>query len=82
MSEPSQRQVERGVAALIPFVEAWGLPLNPEDRSELAGAVLMHSDGDTSFEEIEAAVRAQLAEVAESRSRLYRETNDSPDSSG
>jgi hypothetical protein len=73
MSEPSTEQVERGVAALLPFVDAWNLSLNPEDLGELAWAVLKHSDGDTSFEEIQAAVRTQLAEIAQARSRLYRD---------
>lgn len=62
-NEPSTRQIERAVAALIPFVHEWNLPLNPEHLHELAHAVLVHSGGQTSFSEIEAAVRAQIYEA-------------------
>lgn len=65
MPTPSNRQVERGAAALLPFVHDWNLPLNPEHLYEIAYAVLVHSDGETSFEEIDAAVRAQIHEANE-----------------
>jgi hypothetical protein len=61
----SNRKLERGVAALAPFVNEWDLALNPEHLCELAYAVLVHSDGETSWEEIDAAVRAQIAEANE-----------------
>ena len=63
--QPSTRQVERAAAALVPFVHEWNLPLNPEHLHELAYAVLVHSDGETSFDEIDAAVRAQINEANE-----------------
>ena len=63
--QPSHRQVERAVAALLPFVDEWNLPLNPEHLHELAYAVLLHSDGETSWEEIDAAVRAQIVEASD-----------------
>lgn len=63
--QPSNRDLERGVAALVPFVNEWDIPLNPEHLYELAYAVLVHSDSETSWEEIEAAVRAQIAEANE-----------------
>ena len=63
--QPTTRQVERAVAALVPFVNEWNLPLNPEHLSELAHAVLVHSDDVTSFDEIDAAVRTQISEANE-----------------
>jgi hypothetical protein len=39
--EPSREQMERGAAALIPFVQEWRLSLNPEDLDEIASAVLI-----------------------------------------
>ena len=65
--------MERAVAALIPFVQEWHLPLNPENLHEIAWAVLVHADGDQTFEEIQAAVRAQLAEAAALWEGLYRD---------
>lgn len=53
--------MERAVAALIPFVQEWGLALNPEDLAELAGAVFEHYDADETWEALEAAVREQIA---------------------
>lgn len=65
--------MERAVAALLPFLHEWKLSLNPEDLFELAAAVLHHFDSDESFEEIDAAVREQLADYAESMSKLYKD---------
>jgi hypothetical protein len=59
---PTLEQVERGAGALLPFVQEWNLPLNPEDLHELAYAVLVHHDSDASWDEIDAAVRAQIAD--------------------
>lgn len=33
-------EIERGIAALVPFVQRWSLPLNPEDLGEMVVAVL------------------------------------------
>jgi hypothetical protein len=76
--DPTQEQVERGAAALVPFVHEWNLPLNPEDLEELAYAVLRHHDTATSWEEVDVEVRAQIAEWSrrrESLERAYRERN-------
>ena len=54
--------MERAVAALIPFVREWGLQLNPEHLHELADAVLQHYDTEESWDEIDAAVHAQIAD--------------------
>ena len=61
--KPTSEQVERGVGALLPFVQEWNLPLNPEDLQELSYAVLVHHDSDASWDEIEVAVRAQIADL-------------------
>jgi hypothetical protein len=58
--EPTPEQVERATEALVPFVRAWNLSLNPEDLAEMAYAVLVHHDSDASWDQIEAAVQAQL----------------------
>jgi hypothetical protein len=58
--EPTPEQVERAIGALVPFVQEWNLSLNPEDLAEIAYAVLVHHDSDRSWDEIDAAVRAQI----------------------
>jgi hypothetical protein len=67
VSEPTPEQVERGTTALVPFVQEWGLPLNPENLDEMAYAVLKHARRTgpieaAEYEEIDRAVRAPLAE--------------------
>ena len=67
MSEPTPEQIERGSSALVPFVQAWRLPLDPEELDEMAYAVLKHGSktgpiDDAEYEDIDRAVRAQLAE--------------------
>jgi hypothetical protein len=32
---PTPEQIERGTAALVPFVQEWRLPLNPENLDAL-----------------------------------------------
>lgn len=68
--------MERAVAALIPVVRRWDLPLNPEDLYEIAYAVLRHGPGDDlsdeAFAEIQAQVNTQLDEFAERMDRLYK----------
>lgn len=51
---PTADEYERGVCALIPFVQRWDLSLNPEDLYVIAGAVLRHSTGHLPWEEVEA----------------------------
>jgi hypothetical protein len=71
--KPTPEQMERAVAALLPYVQEWGLPLNPEHLHELAGAVLSHFDSGASFEAIEGAERARIEEFARQQARLYRD---------
>jgi len=68
--EPTREQVERGAAALIPFVQESGLSLNPEDLDELAYAVLVHHDSGGSWEDIDRAVREQIAEVRQGHAEM------------
>ena len=65
--------MERAVAALLPYVREWELPLNPEHLYELAGAVLEHFDSAGSFDAIEKAERARIQEFARKQADLYRD---------
>ena len=71
--KPTQEQMERAVAALVPYVREWKLPLNPEHLHELAGAVLTHFDSAASFDAIDAAARARIEEFARQHATLYRD---------
>jgi hypothetical protein len=67
--EPTPEQIERGTTALVPFVQQWGLPLNPENLDEMVYAVLKHArkTGPISaaeYDDIDRAVRAQLVRGA------------------
>jgi hypothetical protein len=62
--------MERAVAPLIPFVREWELQLNPEHLYALAGAVLEHYDTGESWEELEAAVHAQIADFKRRREAI------------
>lgn len=68
--EPTPEQMERGVAALVPYVQEWKLSLNPEELYELAGAVLTHFDSADSFDAIEAAERARIEEFTRQQAEL------------
>jgi hypothetical protein len=68
--KPTPEQVERAAGALVPFVEEWKLALNPEDLEEIAYAVLVHHDSDASWEQIDAAVREQIAEVRRDHAKM------------
>ena len=50
--EPTPAQIERASDALVPFVQAWNLSLNPEELAEIAYAVLVHHDSDATWEEM------------------------------
>ena len=79
--EPTPEQVERATGVLALFVPAWNLSLNPEDLAELAYAVLAHHDSDASWDEIAAAVRAQIADHrrgAETLGKAMRDASAEP----
>jgi hypothetical protein len=63
---------------LIPFAQEWNLPLNPEDLHELAYAVLVHHDSDASWDEIGAAVRAQIADARRRHEMLDTRRREHP----
>jgi hypothetical protein len=71
--QPTPEQMERAVAALVPYVQEWGLPLNPEHLYELAGAVLTHFDSAASFDAIEKAERARIEQFARQQAEMYRD---------
>jgi hypothetical protein len=73
IEQEEQERGERATAALFPFVQEWGLPLNPEDLEEMAYAVLSHADSDRSLEEIHQAVKDQLAEYKQKQAAFQRE---------
>lgn len=66
-------EFERGLAALGPFAEQWRLQLNPEDLAEMAYAVLVHARSSRTFDEIDRAVRDQLADYKEKQEAFQRE---------
>jgi hypothetical protein len=76
MMEPTPDQVERATTALVPFVQEWNLSLNPEDLAEIAYAVLVHHDSDAHWDEIDAAVRAQIEEHRQKAEALSRAMRD------
>jgi hypothetical protein len=66
-------RAKRAMATLLPFVAKCKLSLNPEDLEEIVHAVLVHADSDESLEEIDLAVRRQLAEYKLKDKRLQLE---------
>ena len=67
---------QRATAALVPFVQQWSLPLNPEQLDEMAYAVIRHLNNRGSFEEIDQEVRAQLRAFAIDQSKLHRDQEE------
>lgn len=74
--KPTREQVERATLALVPFVQEWKLSLNLEDLNEIAYAVLVHHDSDASWDELEAAVRAQIAQHRQDAEALSKAMRD------
>jgi hypothetical protein len=68
--EPTREQIERGAAALIPFVQEWDLAVNPEDLDEMVYAVLVHHDSAGSWDEIDRAVRDQIADIRRGQAEM------------
>src|ERR1022692_4252922 len=61
-AKPTAEEVEKGADALVPFVRAWHLQLNPEDLDEMAYAVLLHSGSDVDWDSKEKVINAQIAD--------------------
>lgn len=72
----TRTQFERACDALMPFVDEWHLPLNPENTELMAYAVLKHASSprglDTAedYAEIDEDVRGMIAEQRESHQRM------------
>ena len=64
MLNPSGDEIERGTAALVPFVQAWRLSLNPEDLEVMVDAVIQAVRSGASLDEIVEASRNLIAEHA------------------
>ena len=62
--EPTPDELQRAEAALMPFVQAWNLPLNPENLDLIAYAVLLHRGNDTTLADIQGAVERLIEEDA------------------
>lgn len=64
-----EAEIQKGAAALIPFVERWNLNLNPEQLDEMAYAVLRNAfregEGQEVYALIAKAVNQQLDEFNE-----------------
>lgn len=76
--EPTRDEVERGAAALVPFVRAWRLSLNPENLELMAYAVLVHSKTDVPIAEIDTAVADLIKDDHDAAHRLYDEMRRHP----
>jgi len=70
MTEPTEQEMFRAAAALGPFVRRWRLPLNPEDRDELAYAVLRHARSNDDLDTITTAVDQQIDQHEANAQRL------------
>lgn len=53
----TEGEIDKAMAALGPYVQEWGLPLNPEDVQAMAVAVLVHGRSEATLDEIEAHER-------------------------
>jgi hypothetical protein len=60
--EPTEAEVFKYHAVLLPFVQEYRLPLNPEDLDLMAHALLRYGRSDASYEEIDQVVRREIAE--------------------
>lgn len=63
MAEISRDALARAHTALIPFVAAYGLSLNPEDLDEVAFAVVSHLNTGESLQDIYDSVQRQITEA-------------------
>ncbi len=75
---PTEAQVRRGTIALVPFVQEWKLPLNPESLDFMAFVVLQHAGApgniDTVTEQehdnIDDSVRSMIMQDARAQRRM------------
>jgi predicted DNA binding CopG/RHH family protein len=66
----TEGEIERGITALVPFADEWGLSLNPEDLQAMAVAVLIHTYSDETLEEIDDTERRWIKEDREAHHQM------------
>ena len=71
MGDPSEHDIRRGSTALIPFVQARKLRLNPENLDLMAYAVLRAVRGEQSFEGILDMAQELVSEDVEAARRMH-----------
>lgn len=81
LTEPTTEQLIRGASALVPFVTAYNLPLNPENVEEIVYAVLKHAARRSPAEEIAEAVEQQIASEAAAHAAMQESWRRSIDQS-
>lgn len=62
MTEPSEESMLRAETALVPFVRAFGLPVNPEDLELMAYAVLKFANSAEELSDIAQAVEKMITD--------------------
>jgi hypothetical protein len=70
MAEPSEDSIRRAETALLPFVQAFGLPVNPEDLELMAYAVLRYANSTEELQDVAAAVEELIADHLAARTRM------------
>ncbi len=63
MEESARAEMQRAIAALIPFVGAYRLPVNPEELEGMSYAVLRHARSTMSPPEIGESVQHQIEQA-------------------
>jgi hypothetical protein len=74
-------KVERGATALLPFVQAWNLALNPEQLDLMSFAVLKHTDetSSASLTEVINDVQTMIDEDKELQDRMFQAMRSTPE---
>jgi hypothetical protein len=70
---PTPEQMERAVAALLPYVQGVESPAQPRARARACWADLTHFDSADSFDAIDRAERTRIEEFARQQAELYRD---------
>lgn len=70
MAEPSRESLRRAVAALVPFVSTYRLPVNPEDLELVAYAVLRFATSSEDFADISPAVEQLISDHFADHARM------------
>jgi hypothetical protein len=70
MAEPSRESMLRAETALVPFVRAFRLPVNPEDLEVMAYAVLRFGNSTEELPDIDEAVEKLIADHLAAHARM------------